>query len=373
MKYSCSDCNYSTDDRRNWTRHIKSQKHLKNVEDVEDLKKEKDNAKLKNKKLPKNDPKMTQGVPENDPKMTRKLLESYPTITHASADSLSSDFDEDEKDTNKSNFNCPHCDKKFKFKSGLSRHINHRCPKINSLDEFKDNKLIEIIKQQNDLIKELKHDKEFIEELKHDKEYLKNDKEYLKNTTTDAICAVKYSSAALKFVAENYSNAPLLAPMPDYLAIKNDCGGRDLARVYCEFYRDGTLVRYLAQFFLDHYKKTKPEEQSFWNTDCSRLSYVICTIVDNQASWVTDKKGVELKKHIIKPLFDHIEKELYGFLKNPDNLKHTSLINSCTLLVQDIQSSVICDELLRYLAPHFQISNYKTPLAITERVVPTLT
>jgi hypothetical protein len=103
--------------------------------------------------------------------------------------------------------NCPHCDKKFKFKSGLSRHINHRCSKINTLDEFRDNKLIEIIKQQNDLIKELKHDKEFIEELKHDKEYLKNTTsdvvaavKYSTSATSDAVTAVKYATSALKFV-----------------------------------------------------------------------------------------------------------------------------------------------------------------------------
>jgi hypothetical protein len=218
-------------------------------------------------------------------------------------------------------FICLNCNGNFTTRQALSRHKKNSCSQNQKNDD-----LVAKLKKQN-------------EELKNQNEELKHDKEYLKNTTTDAICAVKYSSAALKFVTENYSNAPLLAAMPDYLAIKNDCGGRDLARVYCEFYRDGTLVRYLAQFFLDHYKKTKPEEQSFWNTDCSRLSYVICTIVDNQASWVTD----------------------------------TSLINSCTSLVQDIQSSVICDELLRYLAPHFQISNYKTPLAIMERVVPTIT
>jgi hypothetical protein len=214
MKYTCLVCKYSGDDSGNWFRHINSKKHLKNVEHEENeekLKKEKDIAKLKNKKLP-----------ENDPKMTRKLPMSYPIITHETIDSLLSDFDENESESNKSNnFNCRYCDKKFKFKSGLSRHINHRCPKINTLDESKDNKLIEIIKQQNELINELK-----------------NDKEYLKNTTSDAICAVKYSSVALKFVTENYSNVPLLKTMPDYLAIKKDCGERDLARVYCEFYRE---------------------------------------------------------------------------------------------------------------------------------------
>jgi hypothetical protein len=143
MKYNCD---YSTDDRSNWAKHNKTQSHLKNVDDIEKLKKEKDDT--KNKKLPKSYQKITQKLPE-------KLPESYPTITHASTDSLLSDVDENERESNKSNFICSNCDKRFKFKSGLSRHINHRCPKINTLDESRDDKLIQIIKQQNDLIKEL--------------------------------------------------------------------------------------------------------------------------------------------------------------------------------------------------------------------------
>jgi hypothetical protein len=326
MKYNCLVCKYSGDDSGNWFRHINSKKHLKNVSNNTNLEKEQDGI---NQLATSCQPVVNRMSTGCQPDVNRLSTGCQPDVNRLTPD-------------DKSKFVCSSCNDNFTTRQALSRHKKYRCLK----------------NKQNDAL---------IIELKKQNEELKNDKEYLKNTTIEAVTAVKYSSAALKFVTENYSNAPLLKPMPDYLAIKKDCGERDLARVYCEFYRDGTLVRYLAQFFLDHYKKTKPEEQSFWNTDCSRLSYVICTIVDNQASWITDKKGVELKKQVIKPLFDHIEKELYDFLKNSDNIKYTSLINSCTLLIQDIQSSVICDELIRYLAPHFQIPNYKTPLAIMNK------
>jgi uncharacterized C2H2 Zn-finger protein len=323
MKYSCIDCNYSTDDCSNWTRHKKSQSHLK---------KEQSEVISKDKKVTKSYHKITNSV-------TSPVTKSYHKITNESSDSEKSNSDTES--LNNDRFNCPHCDKSFSYKSGLSRHINHMCPK-----NLPDKKLIDVLKQQN--------------------EELKKDKEYLKNTTSDAVAAVKFSTSALSFIMQNYSNAPLLKAMPNYLAIKNDCGERELAVVVCEFYKDGTLVRYLAQFFLDYYKKEKPEEQTFWNTDCSRLSYIVHTIVGDVPGWITDKKGVKLKEQVIKPLFDNIEKELYSFIKNPKNIKNPNVINTCSLLIQDIQSSVICDELIRFLAPHFQLSNYKSYLAIKE-------
>jgi uncharacterized C2H2 Zn-finger protein len=330
MKYICSDCNYLTDDKGNWSRHKQSKKHLKNVENDINLKKEESEAKSKDKKVTKSYHKITNSV-------TSPVTKSYHKITNESSDSEKSNSDTES--LNNDRFNCPHCDKSFSYKSGLSRHINHMCPK-----NLPDKKLIDVLKQQN--------------------EELKKDKEYLKNTTSDAVAAVKFSTSALSFIMQNYSNAPLLKAMPNYLAIKNDCGERELAVVVCEFYKDGTLVRYLAQFFLDYYKKEKPEEQTFWNTDCSRLSYIVHTIVGDEPSWIADKKGVKLKEQVIKPLFDNIEKELYDFIKNPKNIKDINVINSCSLLIQDIQSSVICDELIRFLAPHFQLSNYKSRLAI---------
>ena len=159
--------------------------------------------------------------------------------------------------------------------------------------------------------------------------------------------------------------------MPNYLAIENNCGKRELALVLTEFYqekKDTKVVKYLGQFYLDHYKKLKPEEQSFWSSDISRLSCIIKKIVDDKAVWITDKKGVELKKTIIKPATDYIEKELYEYMRNPKNHKYPDLINSCASLVLDIQSSVIGDNLLKFLAPHFQIGNYKTPLAIKDKI-----
>ena len=32
MKYSCSDCNYSTDDCSNWAKHNKTKSHLKKIQ-----------------------------------------------------------------------------------------------------------------------------------------------------------------------------------------------------------------------------------------------------------------------------------------------------------------------------------------------------
>lgn len=335
MKYNCVECKYSTDDRCNWDRHTKSKKHLKNVENEENLKKENDDTNLKIRSM------STQCQPNVNPTSTQ-CQPDFNSISIQS--SINDKHNSNHSFHDISKFVCPNCNDHFTTRQALSRHKKNSCSQ-------KNDDLVTSLKKQN-------------EELKKRNEELENDKDYLKKTTTEVISVAKYSTAALKFLDQSYPNAPPLEAMPNYLAIKNDCGKKELALVLSEFYKEGKVVKYLGQFYLDHYKKLKLEEQSFWSSDISRLSCIIKKIVDNKAIWVTDKQGIETKKTIIKPATDYIEKELYEFMRNSENHKYPSLIESCASLVLDIQSSVIGDNLLKFLAPHFQIPSYKAPLAI---------
>ena len=122
--YECKSCNYFTELKSNYVRHIKSKKHGRNTDPSYDVLKE---LTLKTQK----DPKKTQNDPEktqNDPEMTHE-------------------------------FACDYCDKKFSTKAHKRRHELHRCTEIPSKlqhnhdkDEWKKEKKV-LYKQIDALIK----------------------------------------------------------------------------------------------------------------------------------------------------------------------------------------------------------------------------
>ena len=103
MKYNCTDCNYSTDDKGNWSRHNKSKTHLKKVEDATNLKKL-----------------------QADDKSSGQL--SGQLSGHISGHISDIPFNAS-NDKNKEKFICPYCDQSFSLKANLYRHKNHRCSK----------------------------------------------------------------------------------------------------------------------------------------------------------------------------------------------------------------------------------------------------
>ena len=105
MKYNCSNCDYSTDDCSNWSKHNKSKSHLKKV----------------------------QTQPNS---VAGQLPGQLPG--HVA----------DENNINKSKLICPYCDQSFSSNQSLSRHKNHRCSK-NIIDEKNDDSRV---KPKNEMV-----------------------------------------------------------------------------------------------------------------------------------------------------------------------------------------------------------------------------
>jgi hypothetical protein len=282
------------------------------------------------------------------PKVTRKLPENCEQNIETSFDIDGPNLD----DKSEYGFSCANCKKKFKYKTGLSRHINYRCQGNPS------NELIDELKKQNEELK--KQNEEIKEELKEDREYIKSLVEKNTNITSSAINfssnAINFSSNAFKYITQNFTNAPLLKPMNNYLTIKNDCGERHLTAFLCDHYNDKTLVKYLGCKLLEYYKKSNPADQSLWTSDCSRLNYIIRSVTENKPEWVIDKKGIQIKTLIVTPLLEHIQSELTQFLGDPTNKDYGARFSTCVCIICDIRNNVISDDLIRYLSPYFHFS-----------------
>lgn len=310
MQYNCEPCEYTTGDKSNYARHLKTKKHLKTTE-----------------------------------KMTNLI--------------------------------CQFCKKLFSNKSSLSRHIKFSCKgifseqlemskkvhvcnncgiKFNSVIDFSiHNKICDTI---NEKIKQ--------KEIEIENKYLKDQvcelKEYIKSGNNTPV----YNISIKKYVQQNYSDAPPLRQLDDYsiMEFHND----ELINNLVYYYNHGNLHQYLGDFLVKYYKKDDSSQQSIWNSDVSRMTYIIKELLANKQSfWNHDYKGVKTKEYIIMPLLKYVRKYITDYISNfmldVNNLSTKDYQNivekqlSIAHIIQAIDNN-LSDDIVKYIAPHFHLIKY---------------
>ena len=338
MTYNCTVCKYETRIKCNFDKHNKTQKHLANVKKYKAL------------------------IPTNSDPPDTVGSEDDGTIDPSSSDGTKDT--EGTGDSRKRRYKCPECGRTFTQSCNLSRHTNGRCPKLKTREGLEkeyhiDNLEKEIERLRAQLLE--RENRRLIDETRYKDQEIK----YLKSLVDQAGSIAKTSVNALSYIHMNYKDAPLLEPINDYSIIKRNNENLQIEDILLHYYKDGKLVEYLGNILVAHYKKEDPSEQSIWNSDCTRLSYVIRKLVDDKPDWITDKKGIKLRESIIKPLLDylktivqkHVSRESMRVnLTTCDLRSHVHSMEVSSNLVKHIEDSTVADDLVRYLAPYFYIN-----------------
>ena len=138
-KYNCDKCDFHTNNKTKYQRHLGTKKHQKS---------------------PQSHHKVTKKSPFLGPKVTIKSPQSHHKVTI---------FDEK---TSKNQYSCKYCQKTFKFKQGMYRHIKLYCKKSEDED------LKELVRLMNQQLQE--KDKELQEKDKKVELCLKKQEKYEK-------------------------------------------------------------------------------------------------------------------------------------------------------------------------------------------------
>jgi hypothetical protein len=136
VRYECKTCNYKSELKSNYARHLKSKKHGKNI-GCEIIKLEE--TALKSQK----EPKKSQKEPKKSQKEPKK-----------SQNNSEKSQNDSEKSQNDSNFECDYCDKVFSTFANKRRHELHRC-KYNKELSNKDAKIKILEKEKKELYKKI--------------------------------------------------------------------------------------------------------------------------------------------------------------------------------------------------------------------------
>lgn len=287
MKYECTSCNYSTNDKSNFNKHL-------------------------NRKKCSHDTQLQVTTSQNPESTNEKFI-------------------------------CKHCHSIFTRQSNLSKHVK-TCAPNTALIKLKELETkVEMLNKQN---RELK-------------EYIKVSKPG--NT---------YNVSIKNYVKQNYPDAPPLEGMADYAKIKYDSVENEYEEHFIftvvYHYRHHALTGYLGDFIIKCYKKDDPSQQSVWNSDVSRLTYIIKELFANKDSvWNHDYKGVKVKKCIIDPLLKYIRDIINQYwivsMENFNKLETVKLIELQEILVTlqliktDIETGNLADNMIKYIAPHFYL------------------
>jgi hypothetical protein len=317
MNFSCLPCIYTTTVKCNYTKHILTKAHLKKV--------------------------------------------SQPKKISTTEPELSQNSDKE--------YGCKFCGITYSYLANLSKHMKG-CSGRDEIIKDYENKMkiyeIEIMNIKEKLINKEIHFKEIIDVKDININQLIKENENLKKLIYDANSITKTSVNALSFVSTNFKNSPVIQSFNNFnLLIAK--GATTISESIVYHYKYDTLTKYIGDIIVSEYKKPNEQNQSLWNTDTSRLAYLVRESINDKPEWSVDKGGVKIKEYAIDPLGHKIISELNKFIRetnanidiiqmeDPDIIKK---MEYATLAMKDIRSGYMSEEIVKYIAKYFYLNKH---------------
>ena len=269
------------------------------------------------------------------------------------------------------NLSCSNCNKQFSSKQYLDRHLEIFCKGSCSQKPDKKNSMIkklmttiEIMKIENEkstLQIENKHLKEMIDT--KDKQI--EDKDRLNNKLTNL---ANKSMNVLTYVMTNFPDAPPLEKLENnkILYIGND--NYTSPEIVLHYHKNKKLPKYIGDRILMQCKKKNPKEQSVWNSDVARHSYITKRTA-SATGWKRDKKGLTVTEYLIDPVLSQTKDEVEEHIKKlKDELanytdktttrgqyivKHVPIFYE---IISEIDGTTLATEVIKYISPKLQLT-----------------
>ena len=336
--FVCEDCNYSTKDKSNWNKHLKSKKHNNN----------------KNQ--------------EKSPRKFHTIPRNNSLNKEENCNIFSSPGDK---------WNCVYCGKCFSRKDALKRHQVENCPKYLLELEFnkgkiKDRELEFKDRTINQYEKELVYVKQLLHLSAEKGSKTIGNYNYINNTFTETepLKEISYKVFAKNTKIRFIDNSDSEEDIYDSYSInkKNKPHNEQIVEDILYSYEHDILDSYLGDSIVKSYKDPDPSKQAIWLTDASRLKYIIrANDAKEIPRWLADVHGVQTSKLLIEPITRTLRDLLIQYQKKycvprkgkkysyeeQEKIIQTNI--SIANVIGDIDDGKISKKVLKYIAKHFTI------------------
>jgi hypothetical protein len=159
---------------------------------------------------------------------------------------------------------------------------------------------------------------------------LKEDKQMFKTMISSK---TTQSVSSINFLTAHRDTAPPLECLTEktaklFIKYKNN----DFISFCISHQRENSLHIFIGDIIVDSYRKKDPKDQSIWNSDVSRLTFIIRDKVKDVSilpkgkketkyinKWVQDKKGVIVNERIVIPILQVLRDTLDKYIKVHSN------------------------------------------------------
>lgn len=289
-------------------------------------------------------------------------------LTTTSHNNIINDVPEKKETEEDKRYICINCNSEYAYASGLSKHKNN-CKKnpelINTIIPAKTQTEILILKQKlEDKNKEIDNKNQIIleqnnkinnlileklEQANKELEYYKSQnpqpKEYVKSVKT------------LTYVKKYFDKTPILIKLNDFSLIRDDDKKETFEEIIIHQNKINNLSQYFAKIVVDLYVKKNKKQQSLFVTDLTRRRFIYRGKRNGKVQWLTDKKASECKKQIIIPMISYVREILNEYLKKMthEEIPDCEKIVEISTTIEKINGAKFMDFILIEASQHFTL------------------
>lgn len=287
-------------------------------------------------------------------------------------------------------FACERCDLAFQFESQLSRHLGRRipCDNIKKLNcdlcnlafstpgalkkHCSRDTHLKMVKSPQQLEEDIETKQNELNKLQEQLKdvhatTINNDNKTMNNNNTVNNNNLTVNLLTKDYIIQNYNNEPCLKELENYGTIKtgplvdnttNQDENNAFVNTIITQEKCGKLVKYFSDIIVSFYQKQNDlSQQAFWCSDLARLNFLVRVLPldESYSTWHSDPSGVIVKKKVITPLLNFVEKCIDDYtIKNSHTIaqnidKHIKLGE----IVKNIRNDVITNQVAKYIAPKF--------------------